>query len=139
MKTWKPPSRISRGRSISSPEARHSAPGARLRFTVCLVIAGLSLCFWPAPGRAAEGVVSRERLLLDWGWKFHLGNEWGTGEDLAKAGSSVGPASRDFNDAVWRTVDLPHDWAIELPFDRNSDTSHGFKPVGPGFLTNSVG
>jgi len=139
MKTWKPPSRISRGRSISSPEARHSAPGARLRFTVCLVIAGLSLCFWPAPGRAAEGVVSRERLLLDWGWKFHLGNEWGTGEDLAKAGSSVGPASRDFNDAVWRTVDLPHDWAIELPFDRNADTSHGFKPVGPGFATNSVG
>ena len=26
----------------------------------------------------------RQRLLLDAKWKFHLGNEWGTGEDLAK-------------------------------------------------------
>src|SRR5208283_2624205 len=34
---------------------------------------------------------------------------------------------------------LPHDWAIELPFDKNSDGSHGFKPVGPGYSKNSVG
>ena len=99
----------------------------------------VSLCLWAAPGGAAEGGVPRERLLLDWGWKFHLGDQWGTGEDLAKAGSSVGPARGDFNDASWRALDLPHDWAIELPFDRQADTSHGFKPVGPGFLTNSVG
>jgi len=116
-----------------------NALSARLRFPLFLVIAGLCLGFRAAPGVAAEGAMPRERLLLDWGWKFHLGNEWGTGEDLAKAGSSVGPARRDFNDGGWRRVDLPHDWAIELPFDRNSDVSHGFKPVGPGFATNSVG
>ena len=39
----------------------------------------------------------------------------------------------------WRSLDLPHDWAIELPFDQNSDGSHGFKPVGPGYPKNSVG
>ena len=36
-------------------------------------------------------------------------------------------------------MNLPHDWAVELPFDKNSDTSHGFKPVGPGFPKNSIG
>ena len=40
---------------------------------------------------------------------------------------------------AWRTVNLPHDWAIELPFDKTADGSHGFKPVGPGFPKNSVG
>ena len=114
-------------------------PGARWRPALCLVVAGLAFCFLAAPGQGAEGGSARERLLLDWGWKFHLGNEWGTGEDLAKAGSSAGPARRDFNDAAWRSVALPHDWAIELPFDRSADMSHGFKPVGPGFATNSVG
>ena len=58
---------------------------------------------------------------------------------LDKAGSSGGPAAEKFNDNSWRSIDLPHDWAIELPFDRASDESHGFKPVGPGFYKNSIG
>jgi beta-galactosidase len=75
---------------------------------------------------------------LDAGWKFILSDNWGTAEDLAKAGSSKGPARREFNDASWRTVDLPHDWVVELPFDQKADASHGFKPVGPGFPQNSI-
>ena len=35
-------------------------------------------------------------------------------------------------------MNLPHDWAVELPFDPKADAGHGFKPVGPGFPTNSV-
>ena len=27
----------------------------------------------------------------------------------------------DYNDARWKTVDIPHDWAIYGPFDRNND------------------
>ena len=81
----------------------------------------------------------RERLLLDFGWKFHLGDDWGLGERLDKAGVSLGPAAEYFRDASWRTVNLPHDWVVELPFDQKADTSHGFKPVGPGFHENSVG
>ena len=80
----------------------------------------------------------RERLLFDSGWKFHLGNAWGTGLNLSKGGSSTGPAGRAFADSSWRTVNLPHDWAIELPFDQSADGSHGFKPLGPGFAANSV-
>ena len=81
----------------------------------------------------------RERLLLDFGWKFHLGNEWGMAQDLAKAGTGRGPADVAFGDADWRAVNLPHDWAIELPFDSKADGSHGFKALGPDFPTNSVG
>ncbi len=112
------------------PNSARVAGVAMLLFATCLLTAR------PA---GAEATAPRERLLLDFGWKFHLGNDWGTGEDLGKAGSSRGPAGRSFSDASWRTVNLPHDWAVELPFDREADTSHGFKPVGPGFPTNSVG
>src|SRR5262245_26326253 len=80
----------------------------------------------------------RERLLMDFGWKFHLGNEWGIAQNLSKAGTGSGPANTWFSDATWRTVNLPHDWAIELPFDSNADGSHGFKALGPGFPKNSV-
>ncbi len=80
----------------------------------------------------------RERLLLDFGWKFHLGNDWGIGQSLAKAGTGSGPANTSFSDASWRTVNLPHDWAIELPFDSSADGAHGFKALGRGFPSNSV-
>jgi beta-galactosidase len=76
--------------------------------------------------------------LLDFGWKFHLGNEWDFAQSLAKAGTGSGPASKSFSDAGWRTVNLPHDWAVELPFDQSADAGHGFKPVGPGFARNNV-
>lgn len=81
----------------------------------------------------------REHLSLDDNWKFHLGDDWPGALHLDKAGASSGPASEKFGDSAWRALDLPHDWAIELPFDKTSDTSHGFKPVGPGFLKNSLG
>ena len=81
----------------------------------------------------------REHLSLDANWKFHLGDDWPNALRLDKAGASGGPAADKFNDNSWRVLNLPHDWAIELPFDRNADGSHGFKAVGPGFAKNSVG
>lgn len=81
----------------------------------------------------------RERLLLDFGWKFYLGDNWGLGEQLGKAGQSYGAAGTKFDDSIWRTLNLPHDWALELPFDANANSDHGRKPIGPAFPTNSVG
>ena len=82
----------------------------------------------------------REHLSLDAGWKFHLGDDWPNALRLDKAGASSGPASvESFGDSAWRTVNLPHDWAIELPFDKAADKSHGFKALGPGFQKNSIG
>jgi beta-galactosidase len=81
----------------------------------------------------------RERISLDPGWKFHLGDEWGLCEDLAKAAQSSGPAGIHFNDFDWRSVNLPHDWVVELPFDPQADYNHGYKPVGRAYPKNSIG
>lgn len=84
------------------------------------------------------GGAPRERLLMDFNWKFQLGNEWGIAHDWAKARTGMGPAAPTFNTAFWRTVNLPHDWAVELPFDAGADGSHGFKAIGDGFASNNV-
>ncbi len=98
----------------------------------------LQFAFSSASGQVTNDS-PRRRLLMDSGWKFHLGNEWGFAERLDKAGQSTGPASAKFNDSAWRSLNLPHDWAVELPFDQTADLNHGFKPVGPRFDTNNVG
>ena len=41
---------------------------------------------------------------MDFGWKFHLGDDWGTAERLDKAGQSAGPAAARFNDGTWRSA-----------------------------------
>jgi beta-galactosidase len=87
---------------------------------------------------AAETNSPREKLSLDLGWKFYLGNPWGDVCDLTKAGRNSGPADPNFSDATWRTVNLPHDWAVELPFDRNADRNHGYKTIGPGYPQNNI-
>ncbi|HVU25648.1 MAG TPA: beta-galactosidase GalA [Opitutus sp.] len=85
------------------------------------------------------GTAPRERLLMDFGWKFHLGDEWGIAHNLAKAGTGHGPAGTAYSDAGWRRVDLPHDWAVELPFDEHADAAHGFKALGPDYPQNDIG
>ncbi|HLP75941.1 MAG TPA: beta-galactosidase, partial [Candidatus Paceibacterota bacterium] len=103
-----------------------------------LLVGGASAMLMVLRLSAADSL--SQHLSLDAGWKFHLGDDWPNALRLDKAGASGGPAAdKSFNDALWRTVDLPHDWAIELPFDRTADGSHGFKALGPGFSTNSIG
>ena len=80
----------------------------------------------------------RERLSLDANWKFHLGDEWPNALHLDKAGDSSGPAASGFADTYWREVQVPHDWAIELPFDQSADRNHGFKALGAQFPGNSI-
>lgn len=50
----------------------------------------------------------RSEYLLEKGWKFTKG----------EISNAEMPA---FNDAKWETVDIPHDWAIFGPFDKNND------------------
>ena len=50
----------------------------------------------------------RSEYLLEKGWKFTKG----------EVSNAEMPA---FNDAKWETVDIPHDWAIFGPFDKNND------------------
>jgi beta-galactosidase len=85
---------------------------------------------------AAE--VPRERLSLDAAWKFHLGDDWPDALRLDKAGVSSGPAAPGFDAAAWREVQLPHDWAVELPFDPAADRNHGYKALGAKYPGNSI-
>lgn len=68
----------------------------------------------------------RTVLPFDKNWKFFKGDIQG-----AQAVS--------FNDASWRTLDLPHDWSIEGPYDRNNPTGSGggYLPAGVGWYRNS--
>ena len=92
----------------------------------------------------------RERLLLDRNWRFALGHaadvardfEFARSRYLIKAGEARGAAKVDFDDSGWRLVDLPHDWAIELPYDPAGDKDlldHGYHAIGPDHPENSVG
>ena len=44
---------------------------------------------------AAEAPAPRERLLLDFGWKFHLGNDWGTGAEPGQGRLEPRPGQHD--------------------------------------------
>ena len=39
----------------------------------------------------------------------------------------------------WKTVNLPHDWVVDLPYAKEASHSHGYKAVGYKFPENSVG
>ena len=100
-----------------------------------------------APG-AAVAVTPREQFLLDFGWKFTFGHgtdparDLGFGksqDDFAKTGDFKF-AKVGFDDSKWRALNLPHDWAVELPFVRDDALqSHGYKPLGRRYPETSVG
>ena len=69
---------------------------------------------------------------MDFGWKFHKGdvdykpslNHMRT-YHYTKSESGMGPASLDFYDGDWRSVDLPHDYVVEGKPDPAFNNSHG--------------
>ncbi len=99
-----------------------------------------------AGGVAAIG--PREQLLFDAGWRFQFGNGTDPAKDLG-FGNSQGDFSKTgdfkfaqvgYDDTKWRALNLPHDWAVELPFVWDDTlASHGFKPLGRRYPETSVG
>jgi beta-galactosidase len=104
---------------------------------ICTLITGACAALFVTPLAAAG--LPREHLSLDANWKFHLGDDWPDALHRENSGTGAGPASEQFLDSYWRVVNLPHDWAVELPFDQTGDGGHGFKPLGTKFPTNSIG
>jgi beta-galactosidase len=124
---------------------------------------------------ASSSTLPRERILLDAGWRFRLGDPadvttnvtyYPEIADLKKlqlnqisgpgsetcletnrvdifathAGENVSFVQPNFNDSGWQAVSLPHDWAVQLPFDSRADYDHGFKAIGDSvFGTNNIG
>ncbi len=101
-----------------------------------------------ASAEALAAVAPREHLLFDFGWRFTFGNgtdpakdlDFGFGQgDFAKTGDFKF-AKAGFDDSKWRELNLPHDWAVELPFVHDDEQkSHGYKPLGRRYPESSVG
>lgn len=109
----------------------------------------------------------RETILFNDDWRFAFGHandeakDFGFGKNqrtYAKQGPDSGMASQqNFDDSGWRKLDVPHDWAVELPFVNNPNykpdptkgefefenwdgaSDHGYKPIGRNYPETSIG
>jgi beta-galactosidase len=112
-----------------------------LAFALCMVI----LSLWTVTALAAPASPTRERLSLNEDWRFTKGDPAGVGSQLSypvlkewlklsaqsftkathslpsgtKPGEQVAYVRPDFDDRSWRALNLPHDWAVEGPFDQS--------------------
>ncbi|QKJ28505.1 DUF4982 domain-containing protein [Mucilaginibacter mali] len=79
------------------------------------------LCFLLISG-FANAQNARKTESFNAGWKFYLGDEPNAKEAA-------------FNDSKWRSLNLPHDWSIEGPFDEKHSTgqNEGGLPAGIGW------
>ncbi len=103
---------------------------------------------WIAPAGTTDPVQTspeidlspREHLLFDFDWRFLQGHgtdpirDLGFGKTVFQQGfvetGDFDFAMPGFDDAKWRALNLPHDWAVELPFlNDNGLRAHGYKPL----------
>ena len=112
----------------------------------------------PERGGVADEPSPRTVVPLEDGWRFHLGHasdpakDFGFGrshDTYAKSGDiGTAVAEATFDDRGWSAVTLPHDWAVDLPFERfgpagseadRTGAFQGFKPLGRMWPATSVG
>jgi len=98
----------------------------------------------------SQGTVCN-KINFDEGWRFHLGHASDPAKDFnfkianifsKSGGAALTAIDPKFKDSAWRNVQLPHDWAVELPFvnvDNFDVMAHGYKPVGGLFPETSIG
>lgn len=89
-----------------------------------LLLGWLASSSLPAVSAKAATSVRRVRIMatFDQDWRF-------VKADVA------GSEQPNFQDAPWRSVNLPHDWSIEGPFDQSNPTGHAgaYLPAGVGW------
>ncbi|HEV8124087.1 MAG TPA: hypothetical protein VGP80_07600, partial [Gemmatimonadales bacterium] len=83
--------------------------------TLVLGLAVLSLA-------ASPGAAQRQRVSMDPGWRFTLGD-------------AAGAEQPKFDDRQWRALDLPHDWSVEGTPAENAPGGGrvGYFPTGTGW------
>lgn len=89
-------------------------------FSKSCLVAGMFLPF--AMAFAGDGGVK-----FNDGWAFRLGDE----AEAAQPG---------FNDSGWQRLSLPHDWSINLPFDKAAPAGNdgGYLPTGTGWYRKTL-
>jgi beta-galactosidase len=125
--------------------------GKSLKFIGYLSLLGL------LAGASLSTAVARERVLIDSGWRFQMGDPGDVTTavtsypeigDLTKlqdptaevtleasrpdpvathAGENVSYVQTNYNDGGWQQINLPHDWVVGLPFDSGAAQNHGYK------------
>lgn len=103
----------------------------------------------------------REKICIDNNWQFALGHAANPNQDfhfgqsltfsktaylqettlLTNGAESrfVLPYINNFKDSAWEKIDLPHDWAMQLPYDKNDFKIKGYRKIGGRSPENSVG
>ncbi|MCF6130959.1 beta-galactosidase GalA [Flavobacterium wongokense] len=94
---------------------------------------------------------AQKKINFDEGWKFHFGHaanpdkdfNYSTATIYSKSGGAAKTAiDAKFVDTTWTNINLPHDWAVGLPFENSPSfdvESHGYKPVGGLYPQTSIG
>ncbi len=94
---------------------------------------------------------TRSRQNFDRDWKFSFGHAHNAEKDFnygletvfSKSGGAFNTVIEPrFKDSLWRTLNLPHDWAVELPFVNDpafNVMAHGYKPLGGNYPATSIG
>jgi len=118
-----------------------------VRFIILIATAGLITIIT----NSVNAQSLRKKVSFDDGWKFSLGHSanpkkdfnYGISTIFSKAGDAGKTAvANKFNDSSWKTINLPHDWAVALPFyqsSRKEVVDHGFKAIGSDFPENNIG
>lgn len=114
----------------------------------------LFCCLWST-------IVLAQRETLDFteDWKFHLGHThdiekdfgFGAGKALQFAKQEPAPYGRHgipatllkFDDSGWKSIQVPHDWTVGLPYDFSQHeyfgNRYGYKVVGREYPETSIG
>lgn len=85
----------------------------------------LLLCMATGVSASSRGEV-RTVLPFDSNWRFARYGMQPDGSYLREP--QPAPSAEDFDDASWRLLDVPHDWAIEGPFRKDLDGFTGKLP-----------
>ncbi|MBN2010944.1 DUF4982 domain-containing protein [candidate division KSB1 bacterium] len=84
-----------------------------------LLLAGYVTC------QASESSTGRTIEKIDNNWKFAKGDY----------NSAERP---EFDDAAWRTLDLPHDWSVEGPYNPELASCTGYLPGGTAWYRKTI-
>lgn len=106
----------------------------------CITLLTMTVCIWCAvpcnaqyqtakektitANRPLTDFASQQRKLFNFGWKFCLVTDENKTTDFAS------PA---LDDSSWRTLDLPHDFQFEQPWNQKAGGARGFKPMCEGW------
>ena len=92
---------------------------SRFQLTIFAVFSLSIPAIWAAPspsGNSQVQIKNERRIRFNDGWRFFKGE-------------ADGAETPEFNDSAWRSLSLPHDWAIEGPFDKIHDPNTGGLPI----------